>query len=748
MSGSTPAAFISYSREDSEFTLRLAQDLKAAGALVWLDRLDIKPGHPWDSAIEEALMDAPQMLLILSPASAKSTNVRNEVRFALDEGKTIIPVLYKDCAVPLDLRRLQHVDFRADYSKGFAALLRHMQVGVRENDSVRPASETESQRQAGEADVVRETGQSNRQTSEAGPKHAAEEREVPRHLSRRYFVIGSGLVACAAAGGVRWKWDQLYDLFHPVPDKRFVALLSWPAPAASLTPVLFGVMDAIASELARAEAVDHELSIIVPPRGEADLGTPAQLSDVRDSLGANLVLAASGVSSAAGFQLLLRVLDPATTRTLRQRTIEVSTAEQLQLPEMAVQAAAKLLNITGFKPDNQRSEAGTNSPEALAAFQAGEVAKQQENDAGLEEAIEKYNQALKIDPGYAIAQAALAWAYLRLNGINEDPAALTLARRNAEAAIALDPNLVDAHVALAYVYQQIGNTAGASEEMATALRLDPSDPHTLLYQARFYAADNRWDESKATLERVLQLRPNYWLGYQDLGVMLDRQGKYREALLQFRAASLAAPKNALALKNVGSTYYQLGSLPEAIANLKASYALKPTDNAAVDLAEVYRIQQKLSDSIEYAQKATTLNPSEATNWLELGDVFATAGRPADAHSAYVHAAESQREELLTSPKDGPGTMVLALCRAKAGQSDTSLALIYKAESLHADDMDSQLIKLRVLALLEQTAEALTTAQRCLSRGCAGFQIKVMPDLEKLRTTPEYRSMVANTACEA
>src|ERR1700722_13504734 len=67
-----PAAFISYSREDSEFALRLAEDLKAAGASVWLDQLDIEPGRPWDSAVEQALIDAPKMLLVLSPSSAKS----------------------------------------------------------------------------------------------------------------------------------------------------------------------------------------------------------------------------------------------------------------------------------------------------------------------------------------------------------------------------------------------------------------------------------------------------------------------------------------------------------------------------------------------------------------------------------------------------------------------------------------------------------------------------------------------------
>ena len=79
MPATASSAFISYSREDSEFALRLAQDLKAAGANVWLDQTDITPGHPWDNAIEDALTNAPEMLVILSPGSAKSQNVRDEI---------------------------------------------------------------------------------------------------------------------------------------------------------------------------------------------------------------------------------------------------------------------------------------------------------------------------------------------------------------------------------------------------------------------------------------------------------------------------------------------------------------------------------------------------------------------------------------------------------------------------------------------------------------------------------------------
>ncbi len=117
-------AFFSYSRDDSDFALKLAGDLKAGGASVWLDQVDITPGDQWDRAVEDALTNCPRLLVILSPASVSSRNVMDEVSFALEKGKTVIPVLYRDCAVPFRLRRVQHVDFRQDYGRGLQDLLK------------------------------------------------------------------------------------------------------------------------------------------------------------------------------------------------------------------------------------------------------------------------------------------------------------------------------------------------------------------------------------------------------------------------------------------------------------------------------------------------------------------------------------------------------------------------------------------------------------------------------------------------
>ncbi|HUZ59461.1 MAG TPA: TIR domain-containing protein [Hanamia sp.] len=119
----TAITFFSYSRADSAFVLKLAKDLREAGVTIWLDQLDIVPGSHWDSAIENALVSAPRMIVVLSPESVKSNNVMDEVSFALENGKTIIPILLSECETSFRLRRLQRIDFTTDYQQGMDHLL-------------------------------------------------------------------------------------------------------------------------------------------------------------------------------------------------------------------------------------------------------------------------------------------------------------------------------------------------------------------------------------------------------------------------------------------------------------------------------------------------------------------------------------------------------------------------------------------------------------------------------------------------
>ena len=116
-------AFVSYSREDLEFVLRLTKDLKAKGAKVWMDKLDIRLGQRWELEVENALNACSRMLVIVSPASVASKNVLAEAAYAIDEGKEVIPVVIQECKIPFRLRPFQYADFRTDYDSGLNELL-------------------------------------------------------------------------------------------------------------------------------------------------------------------------------------------------------------------------------------------------------------------------------------------------------------------------------------------------------------------------------------------------------------------------------------------------------------------------------------------------------------------------------------------------------------------------------------------------------------------------------------------------
>ena len=103
-------------------SLRLAR-ISNRPAAVWLHQIDITAGDLWDVAVQRALLACPRMVVILSPVSVASPNVLDEISFALRKRKTIVPVLYRDCEMPFRLDRIQYLDFRTDYSRGFKALL-------------------------------------------------------------------------------------------------------------------------------------------------------------------------------------------------------------------------------------------------------------------------------------------------------------------------------------------------------------------------------------------------------------------------------------------------------------------------------------------------------------------------------------------------------------------------------------------------------------------------------------------------
>lgn len=114
--------FISYSRKDTVFAETLKNDLRAAGATIWIDHERLQAGHPdWQAAIRLGIAAVDAFIYIASPDAAESVYVRAEVRIAQEDARAnqtlaIIPVWargdpWSRCA-PFELMSAHYLDAR------------------------------------------------------------------------------------------------------------------------------------------------------------------------------------------------------------------------------------------------------------------------------------------------------------------------------------------------------------------------------------------------------------------------------------------------------------------------------------------------------------------------------------------------------------------------------------------------------------------------------------------------------------
>jgi tetratricopeptide (TPR) repeat protein len=248
----------------------------------------------------------------------------------------------------------------------------------------------------------------------------------------------------------------------------------------------------------------------------------------------------------------------------------------------------------------------------------------------------------------------------------------------------------------------------------------------------------------------LKEHPNYWLAYNELGFGLEEQGRYQEAIVAFRAASLAAPKNSWTLSNLGAEYIQVGQYEEAVETLKRSAALDPAlAQTAAFTSLALRYQGKYDEALRFARKAVQLNSVSDTNWLELGDCYVSLGNhQSEARKAYLQATKEAELQLSMDPTNGPGWLLLALYKVKSGSPQDARSLIERAESLGASDMDSQLYKGRILELIGNREEALATLVACFRRGATDIQVAAFPDLQSLRKDRRYRQLAESKSLPA
>ena len=115
--------FISYSRKNTETAKRLAVSLREAGANTWLDQENIPSGAKWDIEIQNAITQCTHLIVVITNDSVQSDPVQDEINFAMNKNKMVIPIIFEECELPLRLQRLQWVDLRGNFEEGIQKLI-------------------------------------------------------------------------------------------------------------------------------------------------------------------------------------------------------------------------------------------------------------------------------------------------------------------------------------------------------------------------------------------------------------------------------------------------------------------------------------------------------------------------------------------------------------------------------------------------------------------------------------------------
>jgi DNA-binding winged helix-turn-helix (wHTH) protein/TolB-like protein len=249
--------------------------------------------------------------------------------------------------------------------------------------------------------------------------------------------------------------------------------------------------------------------------------------------------------------------------------------------DCAMEIAAKL----GVKLTSQEQvRLGKNESKSPAAYDAYLQARSHlwlENVKDNEAAIDLLEQAIKLDPDFAVARAALARAYRnRVFLFNpHDTDSLERANYEAQKARDLDPELAEAHLELGYLQWTLQNHyqhEAAITEIRRALELNPSLAEAHHQLGNIYNHIGLLDRAKAEIDEAVKLDPANTGARYRRAINLLYQGNYQEALVAFEGSQrfmpcLWATQDAFAL-------FQLGRKKDAASRVEEFLKQCPEDS--------------------------------------------------------------------------------------------------------------------------------------------------------------------------
>jgi serine/threonine-protein kinase len=368
------------------------------------------------------------------------------------------------------------------------------------------------------------------------------------------------------------------------------------------------------------------------------LGVSTLLDGTVRKQGDRVRIVAELVNAADGIQLWTRTFD----RELK---------DIFAVQEEIAKAVAESLKMTLLGNQEASSQIATNNVEAHNAYLQGHFHLLRRNVEDFRKAISYYDQAIELDPRYALAYAerAEAWAFMGdLTG--QRPTAYPKARSDAETAVAIAPALAEARAALGWVR---------------------------------CLAEWRFTEGLAELKRAKELSPANPTANDLLARIIVYLGRFDEAERQAREAVELDPLSTVTQGNLARVLFSAGKLDEADAAARKSAELQPAGAGSHRFQVLIAVQRGDGDA---ALREAQLEPDEGFRRFELALAhYASGDRP---------AADAALADLLAKAREGFAYQI-AEVYAVRGEKDKAFEWL----QISFDDRDAGMLGLLVDPLL-------------------------------------------------
>jgi TolB-like protein/DNA-binding winged helix-turn-helix (wHTH) protein len=352
----------------------------------------------------------------------------------------------------------------------------------------------------------------------------AAETELPPVIKYRKFplitisVLGFLVVALAVFAVLR------YGSKTPTAAAPVESIAVLPFENATGSPDLDYLADGLSESVIDRLSQLPQLKVIARTSSFKYRGQNVDLPDAATKLGARAFV--TGRITQRGDTLLIRVemIDVRENRQLWSEQFNRSANDALAIQEeIARTASEKLrLQLSGAE-ESLLAKSPTQNPEAYGLYLRGRFLQNKLKPPDLIKSVEYFQQAVALDPNFALAYVGLAESTGRLVRFRDLPARnyKQMSREYVLKAILLDDRLAEAHATLGSMLSMYDyDFAGAGREYERALELNPNYTEGHLWRGQLLSSFGRHEEALAEIRRGLELDP----------VSLEANAAYGEAL--------------------------------------------------------------------------------------------------------------------------------------------------------------------------------------------------------------------------